>query len=221
MNISDNISDSIRYPFQDWVKIIILAVISIIPIVNFISAGYFLRIVTSTIAGIDELPEFDEVGELFVNGIKFLIVGIIYMIIPIILALIGIAMGSVGLIFLVIAGILTILISIVYLMGVANMAYNNYEIGAALRFGEIMDIINAISWSNYIIWLIVLWLVLVVIGTIIGIISSALMFILVGFVIYFLGIAYLLMIEARSVGLIFTDAMETTQETPTEEPLPE
>ena len=70
MDIGKNITDSLRYPSQDWVKIIILAVISIIPIVNFMSGGYYLRIIKSTLAGLEEIQEFDDLVELLIDGIK-------------------------------------------------------------------------------------------------------------------------------------------------------
>ena len=84
MNISDNISDSLRYPLNSWIKILILGIILIIPIVNFIVIGYYLRIIKASIAGIDEAPDFDDIGELFVDGIKITVVSIIYMLAPII-----------------------------------------------------------------------------------------------------------------------------------------
>ena len=45
MEIGEIISDSVKYPTSDWTKIIILAVILLIPIVNFIGLGYILRII--------------------------------------------------------------------------------------------------------------------------------------------------------------------------------
>ena len=74
MNIIENISDSLKYPIKNWVKMIILGIILIIPIVNFIGLGYYLRIIKSNLAGLDELPNFEYVGELFIDGIKLLIV---------------------------------------------------------------------------------------------------------------------------------------------------
>lgn len=60
MDIIENITESLKYPLSDWTKILVLAVISIIPIVNFISEGYMLRVIKSTLAGIDEIPDFDN-----------------------------------------------------------------------------------------------------------------------------------------------------------------
>ena len=65
---------------SDWKKIIILGVILIIPIVDFIGLGYVLRIIKLTISGVDDLPEFDDLGDLFVDGLKVLVVSIVYLI---------------------------------------------------------------------------------------------------------------------------------------------
>jgi hypothetical protein len=40
--------------------------------------GYVFRIIKATLAGIDELPEFDEIGAMFIDGLKIFVVGIVY-----------------------------------------------------------------------------------------------------------------------------------------------
>jgi hypothetical protein len=209
VDIGKNITDSLRYPSQDWVKIIILAVISIIPIVNFMSGGYYLRIIKSTLAGLEEIPEFDDLVELFIDGIKLLIVGIIYFIIPFIFIVIGVALSAGGLFFgtliFVIVGLVSFfLISIIGLTGVVNMAYYDSDIGAALRFHEIIERIKTIGWGNYISYIIVLWVILIVLGAILSLISGILFFI--GFILAAIGTAYLIMFQARSVALIFAES---------------
>lgn len=212
MDIGRNITDSLRYPIQDWFKIIILAVISIIPIVNFVSGGYYLRIIKSTLAGLEEIPDFDDLGELFIDGIKLLIVGIIYFIIPFIFIVIGVALSASGLffstlIFVIFGLVIFFLISIMGLMGVVNMAYYDSDIGAALRFQEIIERIETIGWGNYISYIIVLWVVLVVLGAILSLISGILFFI--GFILAAIGTAYLIMFQARFVALIFTESEQS------------
>jgi hypothetical protein len=227
MNVVDNITESLKYPFNDWVKIVILAVITIIPIVNFISIGYYLRIIKSTLAGIDEIPEFDDVGELFIDGLKVLIVGIIYMIVPLILFLLAFvfagpattysstylyysmpAFTGVSFVFLFIGWLLSIIISIIAYMGIANMAYYDGDLGAALRFSEILDRIAAIGWGDYILWLIALWVTLIIAGVIIGVVGAILLLILIGILVFFLGEAYLMMFQGRSVALTFANSLE-------------
>ena len=224
MDIGENIMDSIKYPLQDWVKILILMVISIIPIVNFMSGGYYLRIIKSTLAGVDDVPEFDDLGELFIDGIKMIIAYVVYMIVPLIIIIVGAFFAApaasttsyaaatmftgVSMIFMIIGAVLAFIIGIIAVMGIANMAYYDSELGAAFRFSEIMERISAIGWGSYIIWLIVLMITIAVLGFVIGIVAGILMFILIGILVYFAGIAYLTMVQARSTALVYASSLE-------------
>ncbi len=230
MNIVDNITNSLKYPLNDWTKILILTVISIIPIVNFMSAGYMLRIIKSTLAGIDEVPGFDDLGELFIDGIKILIVGIVYMIVPIILFILaGIlaapaatidyssgysyyvpftAMSGLSLVLMLIGFLVEILVLLIYYPAIVNMALYDSEIGAAFRFSEILERISTVGWGNYILWIIAILITTVIAGFVIGIVGAILLIILIGFLVWFLGGAYLTMFQARSIGLLFSESME-------------
>jgi len=229
MNIGENISDSLRYPFTDWVKMLILGIILMIPIVNFIGLGYYLRVISATFAGLNELPEFDEVGDLFINGLKMFVVAIIYMIIPLILYFLAwifavpsatfttgtavwyvpfYAFSAVSWILFALALILGLLFGLMYYIGIANMALYEGELGAALRFSEILDRINAIGWGTFIIWYIVFIVVSAVVATVIGIIGIILLFILIGILVFIIGYGYLSMFQARSVALLFASSEE-------------
>jgi len=201
MNISGNIIDSLKYPIKDWVKIIILGILLIIPILNFIGLGYYLRIIKSTFAGSDELPNFEHVLELFIDGIKILFVCIIYAIVPLIIYSLSFAFP--GPVFLIIAPIFAMIISIFAYMGIANLAYYDGEIGAALRYREILDKIALIGWGSYIIWWIVLMLIVTVTGIIVGIVGGILLYFIPGFLVFILGYGYLAILQARSVALTF------------------
>lgn len=216
MNIIGNISNSLRYPTKNWVKLIILGIILIIPIVNLIGLGYYLRIIKSTIVGINGLPDFDHLGELFIDGIKVLIVGIIYAIVPLIfytLSLVFAAPSSIPsnipslteipVIFLMLGTISALIISIFAYIGMANMAYYRSEISAAFRYHEILDRISAIGWGSYILWWIFVTLIMAVLGFIIGILGGIVLFFLIGLVVLLLGFSYYLMFQARSVARIF------------------
>jgi hypothetical protein len=201
MNINGNISDSLQYPIKNWIKTIILGIILIIPIVNFIGLGYYLRIIKSTLAGLDELPDFQNIGVLFIDGIKILIVSIIYAIIPLIFYALSFAFP--GPIFFILAVISAIIISIFAFMGFANMAYYDSKISSALRYSEIMDRIAAIGWGNYMLWWIVLMLIITVAGSIVGLVGGILLFFVLGFLVFILGYGYLVVFQARSVALTF------------------
>jgi hypothetical protein len=108
-----------------------------------------------------------------------------------------------GLVFLIISAIFAIAISIFAYIGIANMAYHNSEIGAALRYREILDRIAAIGWGNYMLWWIVLMLIVTVLGFIISIVGGILLFFVLGLLVFLLGYSFLVIFQARSVGLIF------------------
>ncbi len=226
MTLKGNIWDSLQYPHKDWVKIVVLGIILIVPIVNFIGLGYYLRIIRSTLTGSDELPDFEYVSELFFDGIKILIVSIIYGVLPLIFYALSVvfarsetvtnstttssvfssylpALTGISAVFFVTAVIFAIIISIYAYMGIANMVYHNNEIGAALRYREILDRIGLIGWANYIIWWIVLTLIITVAGFIIDIVGGILLFFILGFLVFSLGYSYLVIFQARSIALIF------------------
>ncbi len=237
MDIGDIISDSIKYPSSDWGKVLILGIITIASVLIvpvFLLIGYVFRIIKATLAGIDELPEFDEIGDMFVDGLKVFVVGFIYAIpVWIISAIIGLLMGvnsaattaslGPGYFLAVLLGnivffIIALIIGLVELMAIVNMAYNDGDLGAAFKFSEILDIIATIGWGKYI----VTYIVIVIIATIGILIGALTLIILIGIILLPLIIfPYLVMFEARGIALLFTEAMETVQETPAEEPITE
>lgn len=226
MKITGNISDSLQFPLKNWVKMIMLGIILIIPIVNFIGLGYYLRIIKSTLEDLDELPGFKNVIELFIDGLKVLIVCIIYTIVPLIfygLSLIFTAstfpssstyfsylpiLTGISGIFFMLAAIFGVIISIFLFMGIANMVYHDCEIRAALKYHEILDRIKAIGWKSYILWWIVLMLIVTFAGVIICVVGGILLYFILGFIVFLLGYGYLAMFQARSVALTFKSCGE-------------
>jgi len=102
MNMGGIIKDSLRYPFSDWKKILILGflvLISRIPtnsiplnlhnafsyqffliylFINCFIIGYFFKIIQSSLRNTKELPKFRRLVNLFKNGFKVTFVGLIY-----------------------------------------------------------------------------------------------------------------------------------------------
>jgi hypothetical protein len=230
MDVGEIISDSIKYPSSSWGKVLILGIITIasvliVPI--FLLLGYMFRIIKATLAGIDELPEFDEIGDMFVDGLKVFVVGFVYAIpVWILSAIIGLVTGgnsaatitslSTGYALAFLLGnivffIIAVIIGLIELMAIANMAYNDGDLGTAFRFSEILDIIATIGWGKYIITYIVI-VILAAIGVVIGAFT---MIILIGFLLLPLIILpYIIMFEARGIGLLFTEAMAKSAEEP-------
>jgi hypothetical protein len=224
MNISDIISDSIKYPSSNWGKVLILGVIciaSILVIPIFLVYGYVFRIIKATLAGMDELPEFDEIGEMFIDGLKILVVSIVYAIpVWIIAAIIGLITGAgagttsasldptmvwaiVGsnIVFIIVA----LIVGLVEIMAIVNMAYYNGELGAAFRFSEILDRIAQIGWGKYIVTYIII-AVIAFIGFLIGMLT---MIILIGFLLLPLIIVpYIAMFSSRAIALLYASTEE-------------
>ncbi|MCK4947595.1 MAG: DUF4013 domain-containing protein [Candidatus Aureabacteria bacterium] len=81
-----NIEQAFKYPFKDekWVvKILLLGIIMFIPIVNILAAGYLLRFIKSSVAehkgGAEaKLPEWEDWGNLFQEGIYPWIIALVY-----------------------------------------------------------------------------------------------------------------------------------------------
>lgn len=97
-----DIGKAFTFPFddEDWVKkLIIGAVLLIIPIVNFITIGYMIRTMRNVAEGrAKPLPEWDQWGDDFMKGLLVAVAGFIYAL-PIILvngitAILGAVAGS-------------------------------------------------------------------------------------------------------------------------------
>jgi hypothetical protein len=228
MEIGQIISDSVMYPSQDWKKVLILGILfitSFLIIPAFMVMGYFFRVLKGSLAGYDELPDFDEWGEMFIEGVKLFVVQFVYFLIPGIVILIGVwaSIASISVtdagtmtnpsLFLGIMGvtaiigiILAIILGLIAIIAIANMALNNGEFGAAFRFGEILEKISMIGWGKYIIW----YIVMIVIGLIGGIIAGLLNIIpILGTIIALIIVyPYLYMLYGRSLGLLFGSVVE-------------
>jgi len=82
-----NFGEAIKRPFTDIKILLIGIVLSIIPIVNWLTYGYFLECAKTSKK--KKLPEWKEWGSLFVHGLLYLIIGIIYFIPALIFLAIG------------------------------------------------------------------------------------------------------------------------------------
>jgi len=219
MDIGEIVGDAARYPSQDWKKILIFGVMilfSFLIIPAFIAMGYFLRALKASIAGSGELPEFEEWGEMIVDGIKVFIVQLVYFIVPAIIIFAGmwasiaamqnfaadpsaltLGLGGTA----IIGVILAIILGLIATIALANMAYYNSELGAAFRFSEILEKINQIGWTDYIIW----YIVMIIIAVVIGVIASILGIIpILGWLILVLVMyPYTYLLYARALALLF------------------
>ncbi len=184
IGIGENLTGSFGYAkdklvgnIGNWVLLIIL---TIIPIVNFIAIGTYLKVYRG------EDPKVAGIGKSFVDGLLAFIIVFLYLLIPTIIfmvvlgaSLAGMMAGSVA----AIAGagiggliclIIYILFGLILTPAIVNFAHKGF--GAAFKFGELFGMIAKVGWLNYILSIIVL-------GVIFGIISLLTMIPYVGWLI--------------------------------------
>ncbi|BDZ69710.1 DUF4013 domain-containing protein [Methanobacterium petrolearium] len=229
MDIGYLTSDAAKYPSKDWKKVIILGMLSLLSFLivpGFLTMGYLFRALKWSIAGVDDLPDFDEWGEMFVDGFKVFVVQLAYFIVPAVILFLSVwasigsllALQSVGdvtvptTVFSLMGGlfflgvIVSVIFGVFFTIALANMAYYNGEIRAAFRFHEITDRIAAIGWVDLIIW----YVMMMIIGLGIGFVASILFFIpILGWILIILIIyPYLYLLYARALGLLFVSGFE-------------
>ena len=111
-----NIEKAIKLPFSEdgLVKVIIGAVLNLIPIVNFLSIGYLLELMANVIQGREEMPVWDDWGNKFIKGLMVAVIAFIYFLIPMLVMMLGgglaILTGSSGSFLFSIIGFLLILV---------------------------------------------------------------------------------------------------------------
>lgn len=177
MDFGNMLGDSFSYAkdavWGKWFQWILLVISTIIfPLIM----GYMVRIYS----GVKPAPETDNWVGMFIDGIKLLIIGIIYAIpVFIVMALFIIpagmmsdpmaALGTVGIGILIMI-VVAIIISLIAAIGMIRFAQKD-SMGQAFAFGAILEHIGKIGWGSYIIALIVLWIVGIVFGFIVSILS--------------------------------------------------
>jgi hypothetical protein len=77
-----DIGKSFSYPFEDkrWVsKMGLGALISLVPILNFAMTGYMIQIVRNLMDNAEEtLPNWDDLGKKFMDGLMLILAGLVY-----------------------------------------------------------------------------------------------------------------------------------------------
>jgi len=237
MDIGDVISDSLKYPSSNWSKVVILGVlflISILIIPLFLALGYMFRVVKATLAGLDELPAFEEWGEMLVEGIKLFLVYLIYSLPAIIIGIFSFIslwssvssityitqstggtltpemffsiLGGTALVGLIFAGLYTLVIYPIMAVAIGNMAYYDGELGAAFRFSEILSTISEIGWVDLIIW----YIVVIVVGGVIVFLGSLIGIIpILGWIAVLLIVyPYFYLFYARAIAWLYLSAFE-------------
>jgi hypothetical protein len=159
--------------------LIILMVLSIIPIVNLIVLGYMCKVMKEPL-GSRMLPQLKDYSGLWVQGLKVTVAVVIYLCVPIVLMIpFIILLVSMRMPFpvqipfswllavpmLVIGVLLAFFISIILMTAVVHMVRTD-SFSKAFSVGEILNIIRRIGWGSYILWLIVIFTLTVIVGSV-------------------------------------------------------
>jgi len=71
-------AEAFKRPFTNFKRIVLGIILSAIPIVNFIAAGYSLECAKTAVKGDFKLPTFKKWGDLFMHGFFITLIGLIY-----------------------------------------------------------------------------------------------------------------------------------------------
>lgn len=221
MNFSQVFKDSISFPFTDikkFLKVFLLYLGSFLIIPGLMALGYSLRVIQSTIVGSDELPDFDDSGKLISDGLNYVGARIIYGIPSYVIILLLIFSGTLNfatnLLSLVILAIVGFIIDIVFLLALANMAFED-KFRAAFDFKKVFAMIKKIGWGTYLFYLIVYTIIVQVLTlvitfanpyliTMIGSIGGLALYILI----YLLFNTFMILFGGRFRGLIYLKGIE-------------
>lgn len=154
--------------FKDVGNLLILIILNVIPIINFIVIGYFVRVVRTDA---EEPPKIGDYGGLFVEGLKLAIAALIYAIVPILLLLVG---GGVAFIagltgpfrgrwsigptlFLIMAlAVLLLLVIMFFALPAFGLYMRTGDFSKVFAFGEVWDLVQRFGLFNYILLFILL-----------------------------------------------------------------
>ena len=239
--ILDIYKDALEYSAKDWKTLVILGVIALFSFLllpAFLITGYNYRVINNAVHGIingrDPLPEFNDLIDMFIDGVKLVIVQIVYLLVPCIIFLIfaliasavsGVASSAIMVLGCLITFVVGVAACLMAQMAICHMAYNDGAFSKAFALSEINEVIGEIGWFNCIatyIGLIIITLVISVVvtaiiygiftvfgisGAVLGVDPSGIFILgvlLNSLITMFLVGPYLSIFNSRSIGLLYT-----------------
>ena len=214
--INDMLKDSYAYTktalIPNWGRWIALMFCTIIPIVNFITIGYGVRVMKSE----PEVPTLEGIGKLFIDGLLLFIISIVYAL-PVLLGVLVFVIGLLGLNmsgnfigfigFIAVAGfglvlmfILAIIFGMLNVMASVRFAREG-RFGAAFEFGEVLKAVKAYAWIDLFAALFVLDLIIFLIVIILEIIP------IIGWILLFILLPAFTIVQSRYYALIYDQAI--------------
>ncbi len=173
MELIDNIQASLRYAcllFKDLGTLIVLAILNLIPFVNFIVTGYVYRVIRESPES-EILPPLQGFFRLWIDGLKLVVITFVYLFIPILAislsgahfalsvirllttrrgGMIAIIAGE-FLLFLVVVLLSVFFVSVILLMSVVHSVKTG-SVWKAFSIVEVLGIIGRVGWGKYLAW---------------------------------------------------------------------
>lgn len=224
--ILDVYKDGFEFASRKFSTLFVLGALSffnilIIPAVFFY--GYNYRVVKlatqSMINGDDVPPEFNDFKQMFIDGLKYIVVVLCYLIVPAIIIAVSILGRPVNVLLLVVGLILFFIAGLFLYLAIPNMAVNDDSLKSAFALSELNKIMASIGYVRYIVSYLGIFLISHIIffavffiisfvlailgitvgGTYINLIGT----IIINFVLLFIVAPYLSLFQARCGGLIY------------------
>lgn len=223
MKLVEIIQDSLKYPFSDWKNLLIFGIfvfiadLKDIPLPNIhgnilvmnlssaigslFLAGYIIWNVRCSLEGEAEIPKILDLIQIFIDGIKVVVVIIIYCIPVFLLWILGGGIYS---------SLSIVLVSVLYpfiiapLLGIsiAHMVNNDNKFGFAFKFFEVIEKIESIGWIKLLMWYLATVIIFVILKGVAILISGYISYIvgiILGLVLSTIFYTYL----SRSLALIY------------------
>lgn len=236
--ILDIYKDSLEYASKDFdsiLKLGIFTLFSFIFIPIFFIEGYSYRVIkvatNGMINGDEPLPKFGNWKDMFIDGLKVIVVKLIYLVVPVVIFyLASVFTNNIGvkILAVIISVILFIVLDMFSMVAIPNMAQND-SFKSAFDFEGIFNTLSSIGWLRYfgfyiglriiegVIELIVfavlllIFLIFLGVGSISGIFASIDTVSVIGLVIILLFVLFnslvvqpfLTIFDSRSIGLVY------------------
>lgn len=223
------LGDALAFPRQndDWVRNVliggVLVLLSFLLVPVFLVYGYLARVLRASSRGDPTAPDFDEWGDLFVEGVTLVVVSLVYLVVPLVLTVLFAAVvGALTLDFESVggggpAGILGLLavlvIPVVWLLGVYLLPAAMTNVARERSFGAAFDVdaLGAAAGSgDYFVAVLLAVVVSLVLGAIAGLLTVVLVGVFVSF--------YVQVVVFYLFGRGFGEAVSSLDGDPTEAP---
>lgn len=208
----------------------VLLVLSVLVVPTFLAFGYIVRSLRNVIGGVENPPEFDDWGELLVDGVKASAIGFVYSLVPTVITVLalvasgatlglggnGVGSGlAVGLIAIVAALAVTVVsLLLAYVVPAAIVAWVRTDsLGAAFSPRELRVLAFSRTYATG-------WVVAVGISLLASVVVSLLSAIVVGLVLVPFVIFYANVAGAHAIGTAVREmpVVEDGPETPASQP---